>query len=111
MVALVLLALILRAVKPYEESLLVGKIVVDADDVVVESVVRVSAVGVIVGAVGCAGAIWEIVELDNRRADRVDLAGRDDVARDRCPREEAPGRRNGGVGIINLIPRAEGEKV
>ena len=89
--ALILLALILRNVKPDEESLLIRKIVVDPDDVVIKGVMRVSAVGVVVGAVGCAGPVWQIVEVNDRRADRVDLARRDYIVGDRCPREEAPG--------------------
>ena len=70
-------------------------------------IVGVPAVGVIVHAVGGAGQVRRIVELRDSCAERVNPAGRDDVARQRLAAIEASGSRGDGVGIVDLIPRTQ----
>ena len=97
-------------IRPDIEALLLRDVVIDADDVVPVGVLRVLALGVVVGAVHRAGLIRRVPQCGDLRGRRVDPVGGDDIVRQRLAAEPPVARGLDGIRIVNLIARSEGEQ-
>ena len=87
MVTHVLGALQSREIPANVKPFLIGGVMIDANQLIPVSILRVLTHCVVVGPVDCPNLVGSIPEVSDLRGNRIDHAGGNDVARQRRPAE------------------------
>ena len=93
------------------EPLLIRHVMVDPHDVIPIGVLRVLALGVIVGSVDGPGLVGQVPQIGDLPGDRIDLAGGNAIVRYRLAAESSAAGRRNRVGIVDLITRPRGQQI